>query len=86
VNAHHLTLVEAIRLLTLKPAQVLGLAGGRFAKGEPADLVLFDVERAWKVDPAKLRSKAKNTVFDGRPVQGKVLRTMVAGAAVFAPE
>jgi dihydroorotase len=64
---------------------VLGLAGGRFAKGEPADLVLFDAERAWKVDPAKLRSKAKNTVFDGRPVQGKVLRTLVAGAAVFAP-
>jgi dihydroorotase len=84
VNAHHLSLVEAIKLITLKPAALLGLAGGRLAKGESADLVLFDAERAWKVDPAKLRSKAKNTVFDGRPVQGKVLRTLVAGAPVFA--
>jgi dihydroorotase len=84
VASHRLSLVAAIRLLTTRPAQILGLAGGRLAKGEPADLVLFDPERAWKVDPARLRSKAKNSVFDGRPVQGRVLRTLVAGATVFA--
>lgn len=84
VHGGQLPLVAALRLMTINPARLLGLAAGRIAKGEPADLVIFDPERAWKVDPAKLRSKAKNSVFDGRPVQGRVLRTLVAGAPVFS--
>ena len=86
VHGGHLPLLAAVGLLTHGPARLLGLDAGRLAKGGPADLVIFDPERAWKVDPAKLRSKAKNSVFDGRPVQGRVLRTLVNGAPVFAAE
>jgi len=35
------------------------------------------------VDADSLRSRAKNTPFDGRPVQGRVLRTVIDGRTVF---
>ncbi|MBT3307660.1 MAG: hypothetical protein HN377_14425 [Alphaproteobacteria bacterium] len=54
-------------------------------KGFYADLVLFDAEEGWKVDADVLVGKAKNSPFDGRPVQGRVLRTIVDGRTVFEP-
>jgi len=65
------------------PADLLGLNAGRLKKGAPADLVLFDVDKGWKVDGDQLHSKAKNTPFDERPVQGRVLRTVIDGRTVF---
>ncbi len=79
----HVSLLAALRLVTAAPAELLGLPAGRLAKGRPADLVLFDPERAWKVEADRLISKSKNTPFDGRPVQGRVLLTVVDGRAVF---
>ena len=79
----HLTLPNVLRLLTAAPSNLLGLTAGRLAKGASADLVVFDPDRAWKVDADLLLSKSKNTPFDGRPVQGRVLRTVVDGRAVF---
>ena len=52
-------------------------------KGAPADLTLFAPERGWKVDANKLQSISKNSPFDGRPVQGMVLKTIVDGRTVF---
>ena len=51
--------------------------------GAAADLVIFDLERPWRIDVDALRSKSKNSPYDGRPVQGRVLRTVVAGRSVF---
>ena len=82
----HLSLLELIRRLTFAPAQLLGLAAGQLKKGAAADLVLFDPDPAWIVQPAQFHSKSKNTPFDGRPVQGKVLRTVVDGRTVFAAD
>jgi len=80
----HLSLLQAIERLTWAPARLLGLGAGRLKAGAPADLVVFDPDRGWKVDPeAQFRSKSKNSPFDGRPVQGKVLRTVVDGRCVF---
>jgi len=45
--------------------------------------VLFDLDRPWRIDANALRSKSKNSPFDGRPVQGRVLRTVVRGNTVF---
>ena len=87
VHNGHLTLLKAIECLTWAPARLLGLVAGRLRAGAPADLVLFHPERAWKVDPeAQFHSKSKNSPFDGRPVQGKVLRTVVDGRCVFLGE
>ncbi|HSE77798.1 MAG TPA: dihydroorotase [Alphaproteobacteria bacterium] len=84
VHNGHLPLPQVLAKLTVNPAAILGLEGGRLAKGEPADLVVFDLERPWRIEERNFRSKSKNSPFDGRPVQGRVLRTLVAGATVFA--
>jgi dihydroorotase len=79
----HLSLPEALALITSKPSQLLGLRAGRLAKGQQADLVLIDPDRPWKIDEAAFRSKSKNSPFDGRPVQGHALRTVVDGRTIF---
>ena len=78
-----LTLLEVMDRLSYGPARLLGLPAGTLAPGSAADLVIFNPDRAGKVNPAKFRSKSKNTPFDGRPVQGKILRTVVDGRSVF---
>lgn len=83
-HAGHLTLAELWRALSLNPARRLGLPQGRLAPGAPADLVLFDPDTPFVLDRFKLRSKSKNTPFDGSRMEGKVLATYVGGARVYA--
>jgi dihydroorotase len=86
VHKRVLSMIELFRRLALAPADLLGLPQGRLAPGAPADLVLFDPTRAWVVDEDRFLSKSKNSPFGGRPVQGRVLRTLVDGRTVFAAE
>lgn len=84
---HHdgqIPLLDLIRTVTAAPADLLGLPGGRIAKGAPADLVLCSLDTPVLIDAAKLVSKSKNSPFDGRRLQGKVLRTVVDGRTVYA--
>ncbi|MEX2643124.1 MAG: amidohydrolase family protein, partial [Acetobacterales bacterium] len=86
LNLYHggaMSLLDVLAKLTVNPARLLGLDCGRLARGAPADLVLFDLDRGWKIKDERLHSKSKNTPFDGRPVQGKVLLTVVGGRTVF---
>ena len=78
-----LPLIDILAKLTSAPADLLGLDVGRLSKGAPADMVLFNPDTAWKVVADDFLSKSKNSPFDGRPVQGKVLRTVVDGRTVF---
>jgi len=86
VHNRHLTLLQALRALSLRPAEILRLPSGRLVEGAPADLVLFDLDRPSKIAVDTFRSKSKNSPFDGRPVQGRVLKTMVEGRMVFEAE
>lgn len=79
----YLPLLDVLRLLTCKPARLMGLPDSRLSKGAPADLTLFDPERPWQVRESELHSKSKNTPFDYRPVQGRVMMTVVDGRRVF---
>lgn len=83
-----MSLLEVMRLLTVAPAKLLGLEAGQLARGQKADMVLFNPNEGWKVIADKFKSKSKNSPFDGRPVQGRVLRTVIDGRTVFnaAPE
>lgn len=83
VHAGHLDLPALFRALALNPARRLGLPQGRMAVGAPADLVLFDPNAPYLLDRFKLRSKSKNTPFDGCRMEGKVLATFVAGVQVY---
>lgn len=83
VHGGDLTLLQALDLLTAKPARLLGIEAGTLRKGAPADLVLFHPERGWRVEAGKLPGKAQNTPFDGRALEGKVLGTWKGGRRVF---
>jgi dihydroorotase len=85
-HQERLGLLDVLACLTSRPAAILGLPGGRLAKGAPADLVLFDAEQPWLIDPDKFLSKSKNSPFDQHPVQGKVLTTVVDGRHIFEAE
>ena len=78
-----LELAEAIALLTVRPARLLGSAAGTLARGAAADLCLFHPERAWQVQAGALPGKAQNTPFDGRALEGRVLGTWKDGRLVF---
>jgi dihydroorotase len=82
-HAGHLDLPTLFRALALNPARRLGLDCGRLTPGAPADLVLFDPDAPFVLDRATLRSKSRNTPFDGQRMQGKVLATYVAGTPVW---
>jgi dihydroorotase len=79
----HLSLIDVLRKLTIAPARILGLGVGRLAPGAPADLVIFDPAAKGRIRTDEFRSKSKNAPFDGRPVQGRVERTVVDGRTIF---
>ena len=83
VHNGSLPLLAALDLITARPARLLGSQAGRLAKGAPADLVLFDLDRAWRIEAGKLPGKAQNTPFDNRAVEGRVNATYKAGRRVF---
>ena len=83
VHNGHLSLLRALQALSAKPAEIVRLPAGRLTVGAPADLVLFDFDRPWRIDVEAFRSKSKNSPFDGRPVQGRALKTMVGGRIIF---
>ena len=82
-HAGHLSLPQLFRAMALNPAKRLGLPQGRLSVGAPADLVLFDPDAPFVLDRFQLKSKSKNTPFDGQRMEGRVLATFVAGQQVF---
>lgn len=75
-------LLDLLRRVTSGPGDLLRMKEGRLAAGLPADLVLFDPDRAWTVDAAALKSKSKNTPFDTFAMQGMAVCTIVGGRHV----
>jgi len=82
VAAGVLSLSEAVRKLTVNPAQVFALPYGTLTVGAPADVAIFDPAHSWLVDVTRLRSKSKNSPFDKWELKGKVVVTMVGGRIV----
>ena len=78
-----LPLLDLLDKLTRAPADILGLDAGRLKKGAAADIILFDPDTPWRLNPDDLISLSKNTPFEGRLTQGKVLRTIVDGRTIF---
>lgn len=72
--------------VTRNPAALLGLDCGHLGEGAPADVILIDPNIPWLCDANTLRSKSKNTPFDGRRMTGKCMRTFVGGKTVYQHE
>jgi len=86
VHQGRLTLSTLVERLTIGPARVLGPGFAELATlqpGTPADVVLFDPNREWLVDPQRFASKGKNTPLQGTMLKGQVVATLVAGKVVF---
>jgi dihydroorotase len=81
---HNIPLQRIVELLSAGPARVMGLQGrGTLAVGARADVTIFDPVKKWAFHVAQSHSKSKNSPFDGRQLQGKVMATVVGGAIVF---
>ena len=80
-----LPLLRVVEVLSTAPARLFGLPGGTLRPGSPADLALVDLDVPWIVEEADIRSRSKNTCFEGARMQGKVLQTLVAGRTVYSP-
>jgi dihydroorotase len=86
VHAGDVSLVKLLGAMTSRPAEILRLPSGRLAKGAPADFILFDPDYPWLVAETALRSRSRNTAYEGARLFGKVMRTFVAGREVYAYE
>ena len=91
VHEGKLDLSTVIYKLTAGPVRALGLARlvpglGSLAEGAPADVLVFDPEAEWVVEPERFASKGKNTPVAGRTVRGKVMATVCGGRPVLIEE
>lgn len=78
-----MSLSRILEKMSVNPARILGIPGGTLREGANADVVLFDPEKEWVVDPEKLHGKSKNTPFKGRKLKGKVVLTIFRGRVVY---
>ncbi|GHU96848.1 dihydroorotase [Spirochaetia bacterium] len=79
-----LSLSRLSSLMSAAPARILGLTDrGRLAPGCRADLLIADTEAAWTVDPARFKSRGKNSPYTGRGFAGRILLTIRRGRVVF---
>jgi len=82
VHGGQLELIDAMRVVTSGPADLIGLPQGRMEEGAPADLVLIDGDAPWVYRAADGLSARRNAALEGRRFQGRVLKTFVAGAMI----
>jgi len=68
-----------IAAMSTRPAQLLGVPGGTLKVDQAADVTLIDPEAEWTIDAERMRSKSRNTPFDGWPVRGQAAMTIVGG-------
>ncbi len=83
VHTGRITLRRMIELLSVNPADVMHLPGGRLTEGAPADITILDPDRPVRVDAASLKSKSRNTPFDGWQMKGGVIATIVGGRVLY---
>ncbi len=81
-----LPMERILRLMSTKPADILGIQKGRIRVGDDADIVIFNPDEEWTVDPESFRSKGHNTPFGGRTLRGKVKCTIRGGKIVYLEE
>jgi dihydroorotase len=86
VHAGRIPVTRAIELLSPNPARVFRLPGGTLREGGPADITVLAPDAAVTIRAAALKSKSKNTPFDGWQLRGGVAATMVGGRIVYRNE
>ena len=83
VHGGSLQLMTLLKAMSTRPAELLGLPGGTLRPGAPADVIVIDPDVPWLLDRDELKSKCRNTPFDEARMQGRAVRTIVAGRTVY---
>jgi dihydroorotase len=86
VHGGVVSLSRLVELLSVTPARLLGVPGGTLADGGPADITVLAPDASVTVQASAMRSKSKNTPFDGWSFRGAPAATIVAGRVVFVNE
>lgn len=86
VDTKRITLKRLVELMSVNPSKLLKIEGGSVKEGAKADLCIADLDKEWEVDPQKLHSKSKNSVFKGMKLKGKIICTVVNGEVKFKEE
>ena len=86
VHAGVISLARLVELLSVNPARILGVPGGSLAEGAPADVSILAPDLRVTVSAAAMRSKSRNTPFDGWTLRGGVAATIVGGRVVYVNE
>jgi len=83
VHSGLISLSRMVQLLSANPARILGVPGVSLSEGQPADITVIAPDLRVTVAARTLRSKSKNTPFDGWELRGGVAATIVGGRPVF---
>ena len=79
-----LSMDKILKLMSTNPAKIIKLNAGSIQKGGVADIVIFDPNEEWIVDPTKFKSKARNTPYAGQKLRGKVKYTITKGKVIYS--
>jgi len=77
-----LSLAVLVSRLSRDPARLLDLPGGTLSPGAPGDITILDLDADAVVDPARFRSRSRNTPFGGWRLRGGPWKTIVGGTVV----
>jgi dihydroorotase len=83
VHGGRIRLSRLVELLSVNPARILNVPGGTLSEGAPADITIIAPDLKVKIEAAKLRSRSKNTPFDGWELRGGVAATLVGGRPLY---
>jgi dihydroorotase len=83
VHTGRISVARMVELLSVNPARILNVPGGTLEEGAPADVTILAPDRTVRIEAAALRSRSKNTPFDGWELRGGVAATIVAGRIVY---
>lgn len=86
VHSGRLGLSDLIARFTAAPARLLSLAKGTLSVGADADITVFDPNREWVFDKTQTASKSANSPFEGWPLKGKAVATIVSGRKVWTEQ
>ncbi len=77
IEPGHLTWLQLVEKLTIKPAEVLGIPKGTLRPGSDGDVTIIDPNLEWTIDPAEFKSKSRNCPFAGWKVKGRAVAVFV---------
>jgi dihydroorotase len=83
VHTGLIRLARMIELLSVNPARILRVPGGTLTEGARADVTILAPDMSVRIEAPRLRSRSKNTPFDGWELRGGVAATIVGGRTVF---